>query len=331
MAESQTALSRGGVMLADGSFFEGVGFGAAGSAVGEVCFNTAMTGYQEILSDPSYAGQIVAFTFPHIGIVGTNEEDIETINPAVRGLIVRADAEHPSNYRSLAALDRWLKSHNIPAVAGIDTRALTSLIREKGMPHGVIANAGSGALDKAALLKQAKEFPGLVGLDLAKDVTSHQMYKWSETPWAWNAGYGAEQKPDWRVTVLDYGVKRNILRLLAGLGADITVLPASASLDDVLRTDPHGVLLSNGRICHSHHQGRSGQGPAGVRHLLRASDAGPGAGRPDQEDGAGPSRRQSSGEGSGNRQGRDRLDEPWFHRGPRQPAQRRQGNPHLAV
>ena len=233
-------------MLADGSFFEGVGFGAPGSAVGEVCFNTAMTGYQEILSDPSYAGQIVAFTFPHIGIVGTNDEDIETIAPAVRGLIVRADAESPSNYRSLAALDRWLKAHNIPAVAGIDTRALTSLIREKGMPHGVIANAGSGTLDKAALLKQAKEFPGLVGLDLAKDVTSRQMYRWSETPWAWNEGYGAEGKPSFRATVLDYGVKRNILRMLAGLGADITVLPANASLEDVMATRPHGVLLSNG-------------------------------------------------------------------------------------
>jgi carbamoyl-phosphate synthase small subunit len=252
MADTQTALSRGGVMLADGSFFEGIGFGAAGSAVGEVCFNTAMTGYQEILSDPSYAGQIVAFTFPHVGIVGTNDEDIETVTPAVRGLIVRADAEHPSNYRSLAALDRWLKAHNIPAVAGIDTRALTSLIREKGMPHGVIANAGppsainNGALDKESLLRQAREFPGLVGLDLAKDVSARQSYKWSQTPWAWNEGYGQEQKPDWRVTVLDYGVKRNILRLLAGLGADITVLPANASLDDVLRSDPHGVLLSNG-------------------------------------------------------------------------------------
>ncbi len=246
MSGTQTALSRGGVMLADGSFFEGIGFGAPGTAVGEVCFNTAMTGYQEILSDPSYAGQIVAFTFPHIGVVGTNEEDIETVTPAVRGLIVRADAEHPSNYRSLAALDRWLKRHNIPAVAGIDTRALTSLIREKGMPHGVIANAGSGTLDKAALLQQAKAFPGLVGLDLAKDVSSRQIYRWAETPWAWNRGYGKEAKPDWRVTVLDYGVKRNILRLLAGLGADITVLPANSTLDDVLRSQPHGVLLSNG-------------------------------------------------------------------------------------
>src|SRR5471030_1564548 len=162
-AMTTPALSRGAVMLADGTLFEGVGFGAVGSAVGEVCFNTAMTGYQEILSDPSYAAQIVVFTFPHIGIVGTNDEDIETLTPAVRGLIVRADAEHPSNYRSLSALDRWLKAHQIPAVAGIDTRALTSLIRRKGMPHGAIVNCGDGTFDKTALLKQAKEFPGLVG------------------------------------------------------------------------------------------------------------------------------------------------------------------------
>jgi len=245
-AQTQLPLARGGVMLADGTFFEGTGFGASGVAVGEVCFNTAMTGYQEIISDPSYAGQIIAFTFPHIGIVGTNSEDIETLNPAVRGLIVRADAEHPSNYRSLAALDRWLKAHNIPAVAGIDTRALTSLIREKGMPHGVIANAGSGQLDLAALLKQAKSFSGLEGLDLAKEVTARQTYTWRETPWAWNEGYGSETEVTWRATVIDYGVKRNILRLLAGRGADITVVPANADLDEVMRHDPDGVLLSNG-------------------------------------------------------------------------------------
>ena len=248
MPQTQTLLplARGGVMLADGTFFEGIGFGATGAAVGEVCFNTAMTGYQEILSDPSYAGQIVAFTFPHIGIVGTNAEDIETITPAVRGMIVRADVEHPSNYRSLAGLDRWLKSHNIPAVAGIDTRALTNMIREKGMPHGVIANAGSGSLDQAALLNQAKSFSGLEGLDLAKDVTARQTYKWSETEWAWDKGYGQEAAPSWRATVIDYGVKRNILRLLAGLGADITVVPANATTEEVMRHKPHGVLLSNG-------------------------------------------------------------------------------------
>ena len=245
-AQASLPLARGGVMLADGTFFEGTGFGASGAAIGEVCFNTAMTGYQEIISDPSYAGQIIAFTFPHIGIVGTNSEDIETLTPAVRGLIVRADAEHPSNYRSLAGLDRWLKAHNIPAVAGIDTRALTSLIREKGMPHGVIANAGAGPLDHAALLKQAKSFSGLEGLDLAKDVSTRQTYKWREMPWAWNEGYGAEAETTWRATVIDYGVKRNILRLLAGRGADITVVPATADLDEVMRHDPDGVLLSNG-------------------------------------------------------------------------------------
>jgi carbamoyl-phosphate synthase small subunit len=245
-ATAAPAFSRGGLMLADGTFFEGTGFGAPGSAIGEVCFNTAMTGYQEILSDPSYAGQIVAFTFPHIGIVGTNDEDIETITPVVRGLVVRADAESPSNYRSLLALDGWLKKHNIPAVAGIDTRALTSMIREKGMPHGVVVNLGGGELDRDALIQQAKSFAGLEGLDLAKEVASRQMYKWDEMPWAWNEGYKKEGKPSFRVTVIDYGVKRNILRLLAGMGADITVVPASATTEEVMRHKPHGVLLSNG-------------------------------------------------------------------------------------
>jgi carbamoyl-phosphate synthase small subunit len=245
-ASAESVFSRGGLMLADGTFFEGTGFGATGSAVGEVCFNTAMTGYQEILSDPSYAGQIVAFTFPHIGIVGANGEDIETTTPVVRGLVVKADAEHPSNYRAMLALDAWLKRHNIPAVAGIDTRALTSLIREKGMPHGVVVNLGNATLDREALIKQARSFAGLEGLDLAKDVTSRQSYKWDETPWAWNEGYGKEGTPSFRVTVIDYGVKRNILRLLAGMGADITVVPASATTEEVMRAKPHGVLLSNG-------------------------------------------------------------------------------------
>ena len=245
-AFSRPPFSKGGLMLADGTFFEGTGFGAQTSAIGEVCFNTAMTGYQEILSDPSYAGQIVAFTFPHIGVVGTNAEDIETVTPAVRGLIVRADAEQPSNYRNLLALDGWLKKHNIPAVAGIDTRALTALIREKGMPHGVVVNLGGAELDRDALIQQAKSFAGLEGLDLAKEVTAGQTSKWSEMPWAWGEGYKAEGKPSFRVTVIDYGVKRNILRLLAGMGADITVVPASASAEEVMRHKPHGVLLSNG-------------------------------------------------------------------------------------
>jgi carbamoyl-phosphate synthase small subunit len=234
---------RARLALADGTIFEGHGFGASTQAVGEVCFNTAMTGYQEILSDPSYAGQIVCFTFPHIGIVGTNDEDIETINPAVRGLVVRADATHPSNWRSLAALDAWLKRHNIPAIAGIDTRALASRIREKGMPHGAIAH-GDG--DVAALVQAAKDFVGLEGLDLAKDVTGRQTRKWRETPWVLGDGYGAQDAPTFRAVVIDYGVKHNILRELAGIGADVTVVPASATFEDVMAHKPHGVVLSNG-------------------------------------------------------------------------------------
>jgi carbamoyl-phosphate synthase small subunit len=236
-------LSRAALVLADGTCFEGHGFGADAQAVGEVCFNTAMTGYEEVLSDPSYAGQIVCFTFPHIGIVGTNEEDIESINPAVRGLIVRADATHPSNWRNLSTLDRWLKRHNIPAISGIDTRALAARIREKGMPHGVIAH---GTYDIAALTKAAKEFSGLEGLDLAKDVSARQTSKWQQMPWQLGQGYADQTKPEFRAVVIDYGVKRNILRELAGVGADITVVPASATLDDVMKHKPHGVVLSNG-------------------------------------------------------------------------------------
>ncbi len=234
------------LVLADGTVFEGVGFGATTAAVGEVCFNTAMTGYQEILTDPSYAGQIVAFTFPHIGIVGTNSEDVEATTPVVRAMVVRADAEQPSNYRAMSALAGWLTQHAIPGIAGLDTRALTNRIREQGMPHGVVAHDPSGKFDIEALVKQAREFPGLVGLDLAKDVTCRQSYNWRETPWVWNKGYGEVAAPTWRAVVLDYGVKRNILRLLAGQGAEITVLPASATFDEVMRHAPDGVLLSNG-------------------------------------------------------------------------------------
>jgi carbamoyl-phosphate synthase small subunit len=236
-------LLRARLALADGTIFEGHGFGASVQGVGEVCFNTAMTGYQEILSDPSYAGQIVCFTFPHIGIVGTNDEDLETINPAVRGLVVRADATHPSNWRSLAVLDTWLKRHGIPAIAGIDTRALASRIREKGMPHGVIAH-GDG--DAAELVAAARGFVGLEGLDLAKDVSGRQTRRWRETPWVRGDGYGRQDSPIFRAVVIDYGVKHNILRELAGIGADVTVVPANATFDEVMAHQPHGVVLSNG-------------------------------------------------------------------------------------
>jgi carbamoyl-phosphate synthase small subunit len=243
-APTAALFSRGVLVLADGTIFEGQTFGAPVLGSGEVCFNTAMTGYQEILSDPSYAGQIVAFTFPHIGIVGTNDEDLETLTPVVRGLIVRADAEHPSNYRSLAALDRWLKAHNIPALAGIDTRALTARIRDHGMANGLIARGDAN--DRAALVEQARALPSMEGLDLAKTVSAARPYKWNEMPWAWNSGYAKEAAPSWRVTVLDYGVKRNILRMLAGVGADITVVPADTGFEEVMRLKPDGVLLSNG-------------------------------------------------------------------------------------
>jgi len=245
-AKPAAAFAPGALILSDGTMFEGRVFGAAREGIGEVCFNTAMTGYQEILTDPSYAGQIVCFTFPHIGIVGTNEEDIESITPFVRGVIVRADAEQPSNYRALSRLDAWLRKHNVPAISGIDTRALTNRIRELGMPHGAIVQATDGRIDVAAGVKAARSFPGLVGLDLAKEVTTRQTYTWRETPWAWNKGYGEQTAPDWRVTVVDFGVKRNILRMLAGAGADVTVVPAQASVDDVMRHKPDGVLLSNG-------------------------------------------------------------------------------------
>jgi carbamoyl-phosphate synthase small subunit len=234
------------LLLADGTAFEGHGFGAIGHAAGEVCFNTAMTGYEEIITDPSYAGQIVAFTFPHIGIVGTNSEDIESLTPAVHAIVVRAGAEHPSNWRALSALDRWLKAHNIPGIAGIDTRALTARIRERGMPHGIVAHAPAGDFDVSVLRRELENFPGLEGQDLAEKVTCAQTYEWRESPWAWAKGYGEQKDPGWRAVVLDYGVKRNILRQLAGHGAAVTVLPAHATTDDVLRHKPDGVLLSNG-------------------------------------------------------------------------------------
>src|SRR5579885_3659595 len=218
------------LVLADGTVLEGFGLGATGSAVGEVCFNTAMTGYEEILTDPSYAGQIITFTFPHIGNVGTNDEDIEALNmaatPGARGIILRADITDPSNYRALRHLDGWLKARGIVGLAGIDTRALTALIRTKGMPNAVIAHSPSGTFDLDALKKEAREWPGLVGMDLVPMVTTAQRYTWDETPWQWGKGYGRQEKPKFNVVAIDYGIKRNILRLLAGSGCKVTVVSA---------------------------------------------------------------------------------------------------------
>jgi carbamoyl-phosphate synthase small subunit len=241
------------LVLADGTVLEGVGFGASGHAVGEVCFNTAMTGYQEILTDPSYAGQIITFTFPHIGNVGTNDEDIETVNlaatPGARGVILHSVITNPSNYRARRHLDQWLKARGIIGLAGIDTRALTSLIRTNGMPNAVIAHAEDGRFDLEALHKEAREWPGLVGMDLVPMVTAGQRFTWDETPWQWNAGYGRRDgagEPPFNVVAIDYGIKRNILRLLANAGCAITVVPATTPAQDILDLAPDGVFLSNG-------------------------------------------------------------------------------------
>jgi len=238
------------LVLADGTVLEGCGLGATGSAVGEVCFNTAMTGYEEILTDPSYAGQIITFTFPHVGNVGTNEEDIETVNlaatPGARGVILRTAITEPSNYRATRNLDQWLKSRGIIGLSGLDTRALTSLIRRNGMPNAVIAHEPSGQFDLPLLGAEARDWPGLVGMDLVPLVTSAQRFTWDEAQWQWGKGYGQQHTPSFHVVAVDYGIKRNILRLLAGSGCTVTVVPAQTSADEIFALRPDGVFLSNG-------------------------------------------------------------------------------------
>jgi carbamoyl-phosphate synthase small subunit len=240
----------GRLVLADGMVIAGHGLGAVGSAVGEVCFNTAITGYQEILTDPSYAGQIITFTFPHIGNVGTNPEDTETSNLAmrsgVRGCVLRAQVSDPSNYRASAPLDAWLKARGVIALTGVDTRALTAHIREKGMPNGVIAHEPSGRFDLEALRAEAKAFSGLLGLDLVPEVTAGQSYTWEETRWVWGRGYGRQGAAELNVVAVDYGLKRNILRALASSGCKVTVVPATATAAEILERKPDGVFLSNG-------------------------------------------------------------------------------------
>ena len=236
--------------LADGTIIEGAGIGAEGQAEGEICFNTAMTGYQEILTDPSYAGQIITFTFPHIGNVGVNDEDIETVNMAaasgVRGCVLKTDISEPSNYRASRGLDAWLRARGIIGIAGVDTRALTALVREKGSPNAVITHRRDGAFDRARLVADARAWPGLVGMDLAKTVTTGQSYTWDQTSWQWGAGYGRQENPTRHVVAVDYGIKRNILRLLADHGCRVTVLPATATGEEILAHKPDGVFLSNG-------------------------------------------------------------------------------------
>ncbi len=244
--EKPTAL----IVLADGTIIEGTGCGATGIAQAEICFNTAITGYQEILTDPSYAGQVVTFTFPHIGNVGTNADDLETLLPektkGAIGAVFKADITTPSNYRAADHLDDWLKSHNIIAMSGVDTRALTNLIREKGLANCVIAHAPDGKFDIDSLKQQASEWSGLEGLDLAKGVGHGQDAPWSEQAWVWDEGYSNNKDEAYHIVAIDFGVKRNILRLLAGLGAKVTIMPATATAQEVLAQKPDGVFLSNG-------------------------------------------------------------------------------------
>jgi len=232
--------------LADGTVFYGVGFGATGETTAELCFNTAMTGYQEIMTDPSYAGQIVTFTFPHIGNTGVNPEDDETADPVASGMVVKWDPTDASNWRATEELTTWLARRGRIGMGGVDTRRLTRAIRQQGAPHVAIAHDPDGAFDIEALVAKARAFTGLEGLDLAKDVTCAQSYQWNEMRWAWPEGYKPQTDPKFKVVAIDYGAKRNILRCLASAGCDVTVLPATATAEEVLALNPDGVFLSNG-------------------------------------------------------------------------------------
>ena len=233
--------------LADGSLFYGKGFGAVGETVAELVFNTAMTGYQEIMTDPSYAGQVVTFTFPHIGNTGVTAEDDETSAPAAAGMVVKWDPTEPSNWRATGELQAWMEKIGRIGMGGVDTRRLTRAIRQQGAPHVVLAHDPDGNFDIEAMIARARDWQGLVGLDLAKDVSCAQSYRWDEGAWQWGAGFGtAPQDKPFKVVALDYGAKRNILRSLVAYGAEVTVLPASATVEEVMAHEPEGVFLSNG-------------------------------------------------------------------------------------
>jgi carbamoyl-phosphate synthase small subunit len=236
----------GVLVLASGEVIWGKGFGAEGQAVGEVCFNTAMTGYQEVMTDPSYAGQIINFTFPHIGNVGTNPEDVEALNPHALGAIVRQDVTDPSNFRSTQHFDAWMKANGRIGISGVDTRALTRLIRVAGAPNAVIAHSASGDFDVPALLARAKAWAGLEGMDLAKDVTTLQTYGWDQGLWKLGSGYAAPVKGRKKVVAIDYGIKHNILRNLVDVGCDVTIVSATATFDEIMAHAPDGLFLSNG-------------------------------------------------------------------------------------
>jgi len=233
--------------LADGTIFMGHGFGATGEVVAELVFNTAMTGYQEIMTDPSYASQIVTFTFPHIGNTGVTEQDDESADPVASGIVVKWDPTEPSNWRSTARLQEWMQRRGRLGMGGVDTRRLTRAIRQQGSPHVVLAHDPAGEFDIPALIARARAWKGLVGLDLAREVSTRQSYRWQEGMWEWPGEFAPLTEPNpFKVVAIDYGAKRNILRSLVAIGADVTVLPATATTEDILAHNPEGVFLSNG-------------------------------------------------------------------------------------
>lgn len=234
------------LILSDGSIIYGYGIGAETTKIGEVCFNTAMTGYQEILTDPSYARQIITFTFPHIGNVGTNPEDIETLNPASCGLVLREKVTDPSNWRSTKHLDEWLKDYDLPGITGVDTRALTQKIRDNGAPNGLLTVNYAGKFDLKSLYAELQNWSGIEGADLAKEVSCKENYNWNETLWSLDKGYGSSVSDALHILAIDYGAKRNILRCLANTGAKITVVSAQTSAEEILKLNPDGIFLSNG-------------------------------------------------------------------------------------
>ena len=348
--------------LADGTLFYGTGFGATGQTTAELCFNTAMSGYQEIMTDPSYAGQIVTFTFPHIGNVGVNPDDDETGDPVAAGMVVKWMPTQSSNWRAAQELGDWLAARGRIAIGGIDTRRLTRAIRQQGAPHVALAHDPDGNFDTEALVAAARGFPGLEGLDLALDVTCAQSYRWDEMRWAWPDGYQRQEQARHKVVAIDYGAKRNILRCLASAGCEVTVLPATATFDDVMAHEPDGVFLSNGPgdpaatgayavpmiqrllsdtklpvfgICLGHQMlalvAEADAEDRQFRHLPRPPDAGSGCGRQDDQDEPRPPRREPSCQGHGHGQGRDHLDEPRVRRRQPDAAARRSGNAYLAL
>ena len=235
------------LVLENKSIFKGIGLGYQGDATGEVCFNTSLTGYQEIISDPSYAGQIINFTFPHIGNVGTNNEDLESDKIWTRGVIFNSEITNPSNYRSIKNLDEWLKKNKIVGITGLDTRSLTNYIRDMGAPKGTISNNKKGNFNIKKLLNNSTKWPGLNGLDLAQEVTTKKIYKWKGLKtWKKGKGFEKNKKKSLKIVAIDYGIKKNILRYFSNYDCEIVVVPCKKSADEILKLKPNGIFLSNG-------------------------------------------------------------------------------------